>query len=310
MAISVVQVNEDSAQLLANETGKVVYLRGPMQWIKIPQVVEWGKPYETEPIEAEMTTDREEAIKWPQFVAIAPVVTEQQHDADMLGANLRVLAEETGMAGALGRQDVRRTIQGIDAITDEINKPLKRKLVQCPVCRVISGSNQLVDGRIWCQSCGMWRDQTPEQAAFRKAVDEFEPDPEPQLRVVRVLEYRGPRTALEAMLRRGNVSDEKPVTYNGVEIVEQIRMRTPLCRWCGEDHLDRESEHWDTIRDVAASGRPVAAAPSHNPETHLLASKGKSVVASVTLDRRQAGDASPTDPSDLPDVWHRTPISR
>jgi hypothetical protein len=221
MPINVTQVNEDSAQLLANETGKIVYM----------EYAPGGR----------MTTERKDTEWWGRFQAIAPVLSEKQHDAEMLGANLRVLAQSAEMTGTLGRQDVRRTIQGIDAITDEINKPLKRKLVQCPVCRVISGSNQLVEGRIWCQSCGLWRDRTPEQA---------EPEPESQLRVVRVLEYRGPRSWIETTLHKSFVHENGPRSgQTGPphdqahwEIVEQLRMTTRLCRWCGEDHLDRQSE--------------------------------------------------------------------
>jgi hypothetical protein len=221
MAISVVQVNEDSAQLLANETGKIVYLRGREGYFG--ELNEWMR--------AEMTTDRQEAVAWGEFFAVPPVLTDKQQDADMLGANLRVLAQSAEMTQTFARPDLpkppkgwglkgEQTIQGIDAINDEVMKPITQRTLK--------------------EFGQMSRD------AFADAVSKFEPDPEPQLRVVRVLEYRGPRAWVEEVLRASDLDPENPLRQchpSGTgEIVEQIRMRTPLCRWCGEDHLDRESE--------------------------------------------------------------------
>jgi hypothetical protein len=202
MAISVVQVNENSAQLLANETGKVVYLRGREGYFG--DLNEWMR--------AEMTTDRQEAITWGQFTAIAPAMTEHQHDADMLGANLRVLAEETGMAPTFARWPVRQ----------EPHWP-------------------------WTEEQALAEKLSLEQAAtVGKGYMRPEPDPEPQLRVVRVLEYRGPKKWIEQTLKNGFVKEENGCSGEQSgghwEIVEQIRMCTRLCRWCGEDHMDRQSE--------------------------------------------------------------------
>lgn len=66
--------------------------------------------------------------------------------------------------------------------------------------------------------------------------------PEPQLRVVRVLEYRGPQDKMEAFLAHSAVTPLEPFVAGGLEIVEQIRTTERLCRWCGGDHLLSQSE--------------------------------------------------------------------
>jgi hypothetical protein len=193
--VTIERVTLGAAQELADECEKVVYVQSRASR-------RWGY--------AVMTTDRDEAVTWGQFTAIAPVLTEQQHDAEMLGANLRVLAEEAGLADAFMRTDLPRPPKGW-----------------------------------WQRGEQTWvaRD------ALKPVDDDYmnrEPDPEPQLRVVRVLELRGPREDMEDLLADAFVNPSKPRTFKWrkgmLEIVEQIRMRTLLCRWCGEDHLDRQSE--------------------------------------------------------------------
>ncbi len=68
-----------------------------------------------------------------------------------------------------------------------------------------------------------------------------DPEPEPQLRVVRVLEYRGPRAWVEKALANSFVSQTEPRSGRNPEgsweIVEQIRTTERLCGWCGGEHL-------------------------------------------------------------------------
>jgi hypothetical protein len=174
-------VDEVSAQRLADETGRVTYLRTKIT----------GGPDCALLAPARLTTDREEAVGWGESVAFVPSKVQPVPEWRSYGlSNYR-----------------------------------------CVKCGGSFASIQDVT-RHWCIPTG-------------KSESVPLADPPEQLRVVRVLEYRGPRQAIEKILAESFVSPAEPKSMflvHSLEITELTRTKERLCRWCGSEHLGACSE--------------------------------------------------------------------
>ena len=195
--IEVTKVDERAAQRLADATGRVVYMSNlGTGWVT------W------------MTTDRDEAVAWGEFVAFPPRLAQRDLERVLERAHRGPSEQEVEahrMGGNLG---------------ELARRALEEPQAEDHCFRV---GKQILD----------------QELARKRQLDEL--DPEPQLRVVRVLEYRGPQSWIEQTLGQSVVNPLEPYKTawgkdGAGEIVEQIRTTERLCRWCGGEHLGACSE--------------------------------------------------------------------